>query len=204
MQSQESRNQMSIKIKRERSVAKKKTTHINLKWRLYYSLLFDWRWRRRRLMFELGAAAVYRSSPLIRLSFMPFSLFILLFFLNFFFLDRARSRLPFTSYFVFIYLVLSSLLHVFDDVLCVLFQFYLLGGVAGLSCMHNNNFNFIDIKWSLLFFVCYIWNVIHCQYCGSLYFIFSNHFHVHQLKSIQFSDEWIITMKNHLQDFKCV
>lgn len=126
------------------------------------------------------------------------------FFLIFFSLDRARSRLPFTSYFVFIYLVLSSLLHVFDDVLCVLFQFYLLGGVAGLSCMHNNNFNFIDIKWSLLFFVCYIWNVIHCQYCGSLYFIFSNHFHVHQLKSIQFSDEWIITMKNHLQDFKCV
>lgn len=76
------------------------------------------------------------------------------FFLIFFSLDRARSRLPFTSYFVFIYLVLSSLLHVFDDVLCVLFQFYLLGGVAGLSCMHNNNFNFIDIKWSLLLFLC--------------------------------------------------
>lgn len=86
MPSQESRNQMSIKIKRERSEAKKKnTTHINLKWRLYYSLLFDWRWRRRRrrLMFELGAAAVYRSSPLIRLSFMPFSLFILLSFFFF-------------------------------------------------------------------------------------------------------------------------
>lgn len=93
MQSQESRNQMSIKIKKERrSEAKKRnTTHINLKWRLYYSLLFDWRWRRRRLMFELGAAAVYRSSPLIRLSFMPFSLFILLFFFKIFFLLTARA-----------------------------------------------------------------------------------------------------------------